>query len=94
MLLILHRYSILNLVIIVFHLFTNGCSLSTNNLSFTQPKDSVYNQLLHGQDMVIHEERGVAFSRVGYYYEVDDIFGLAVTVPVTQYACSILSMEQ
>ncbi|CAF1489940.1 unnamed protein product, partial [Rotaria sp. Silwood1] len=44
--------------------------------------------------MVIHEERGVAFSRVGYYYEVDDIFGLAVTVPVTQYACSILSMEQ
>ena len=94
MLLIARRHSILNLVIIVCNLFTNVCSLPIDNLSTAQRKDNIYNQLLHGEPLIIHEETGVVFSRVGYYYDVDDIFALTVTVPVTQYICSILPMEQ
>ena len=94
MLLIARRHAILNLVIIVFNLFTNVYSLRIDNLSTTRPKDSIYNQLLNEQQTVIHEERGVVFNRVGHYYEVDNIFGLTVTVPVTRYICSILPMEQ
>jgi hypothetical protein len=78
----------------LFNLFTHVHSVPINDLSIAQPKDSVYNQLINGQNLIVHEERGVVFSRVGYYYEVDDIFGLTVTVPVTQYLCSILPMEQ
>ncbi|CAF0770885.1 unnamed protein product [Didymodactylos carnosus] len=94
MLLIVRRQSIFHLITVLLNLFTNIYPLPINHLSAPQPKDSVFNQLLNGQDLIIHEERGVIFSRVGYYYEVDAIFGLTVTVPVTQYVCSILPMDQ
>ena len=93
MLLITRRQSLFHLISILFNFFTYIYPLPINDISTAQPKDSVFNQLLNGQDLVIHEKR-VVFSRVGYYYEVDDIFGLTVTVPVTQYVCSILPMEQ
>jgi hypothetical protein len=94
MLLVDRRQSMFPLIIVIFNLFTNIHSAPFNDLSTTQPKDSIYNQLIKGQNLVVHEERGVVFSRVGYYYEIDDIFGLTVTVPVTQYLCSILPMGQ
>ena len=94
MLLITRRQSLFHLISILFNFFTYVYPLPINDISTAQPKDSVFNQLLNGQDLGIHEKRGVVFSRVGYYYELDDIFGLTVTVPVTQYACSILPMEQ
>ena len=94
MLLITRRQSLFHLISILFNFFTYIYPLPINDISTAQPKDSVFNQFLDGQDLVIHEKRGVVFSRVGYYYEVDDIFGLTVTVPVTQYGCSILSMEE
>ena len=86
--------SIFVLLTVIFNLFTNICISAHTNLSISKPADSIYNQLLNGESLVIHEERGVVFSRVGYYYEVEDIFGLTVTVPVTQYVCSILPIEQ
>ena len=92
--LIARRQSIFLLFIVMFDLLTNIQTAPLTGLSITQPRDSIYNQLINGQNLVIHEERGVVFSRVGYYYEVDDIFGLTVTVPVTQYVCSILPIEQ
>jgi cell division protein FtsL len=94
MLLINRRRLLFHLINILFNLFTHIHSVPISDLSIAQPKDSIYNQLINGQDLIVHEERGVVFSRVGHYYEVDDIFGLTVTVPVTQYVCSILPMEQ
>ncbi|CAF1599801.1 unnamed protein product [Adineta ricciae] len=88
------RQPIFSLVLVIFNLFTDIHSVPLNDLSSPQPKDSIYNQLINGQNLVVHEENGVIFSRVGYYYEGDDIFGLTVTVPVTQYLCSVLPMEQ
>ena len=73
---------------------SSSCRTHLSDLSVAQPKDSIYNQLINGQNLIVHEERGIIFSRVGYYYEIDDIFGLTVTVPVTQYLCSILPMQQ
>jgi hypothetical protein len=94
MLLVDHRQSIFPLIIVIFNLFTNIHCGPLNDLSTAQSKDSIYNQLIKGQHLIVHEERGVVFSRVGYYYEIDDIFGLTITVPVTQYLCPILPMEQ
>ena len=88
------RQSIFHLFSIVLNLLVGSHSIPLNRPSIAQPKDSIYNQLIKGQTLVVHEERGIVFSRVGYYYEVDDIFGLTVSVPVTQYVCSILPMEQ
>lgn len=94
MFLIARRRSLFHLINLLLNLFTHIHSVPINDLSISQSKDSIYNQLINGQNLIVHEERGVVFSRVGYYYEVDDIFGLTVTVPVTQYLCSILPMEQ
>lgn len=94
MLVIDRRQSIFLLITVLFNLFTNIHSVPLSHLSSEQPKDSIYNQLINGENLIVHEERGVVFNRVGYYYEIDDIFGLTVTVPVTQYLCSVLPMEQ
>ena len=94
MLLVDRRQSFSPLVIVIFNLLTNVHSAPLNGLSTAQPKDSIYNQLIKGRHLVVHEERGVVFNRVGYYYDIDDIFGLTITVPVTQYLCSVLPMEQ
>ena len=91
---IARQQSIFHLLSILLNLLVASHSIPLNRPSIAQPKDSIYNQLIKGQTLVVHEETGVVFSRVGYYYEVDDIFGLTVSVPVTQYVCSILPMEQ
>ena len=82
------------LIIVIFSLFTNVHSAPLYDPSTAQSKYSNYNQLINGQNLIVHEQRGVIFSRVGHYYEIDDIFGLTVTVPVTQYLCSVIPMEQ
>jgi hypothetical protein len=92
--LIAHGRSVFLLVVVSLHLLTNSYPLPIHDPLGSQPRDSVYNQLINGQDLVIHENSGAVFSRIGYYYEVDDIFGLTVTLPVTQYLCSVLPMEQ
>jgi hypothetical protein len=94
MLLIARRQSFFHLITMLLNLFTHIQSMPINDLSVAQFNDSIYNQLIHGQNLIVHEERGAIFCRVRYYYKVDDIFGLTVTVPVTQYLCSILPMEQ
>jgi hypothetical protein len=94
MLLIACRQSFFHLITMLLNLFTHIQSMPINDLSVAQLNDSIYNQLIHGQNLIVHEERGAIFCRVRYYYKVDDIFGLTVTVPVTQYLCSILPMEQ
>ncbi|CAF4043843.1 unnamed protein product [Adineta steineri] len=92
--LIARRQSLFLLITVVFNLFTSIHNATLTSFSIANPKDSIYNQLIGGENLVIHEGRAVVFSRVGYYYEVDDIFGLTVTIPVTQYVCSILPVEQ
>ena len=91
---ITRRQSLFHLFSVLLNLLVGSQSIPLNSSSIAQPKDSIYNQLIKGQTLVVHEERGVVFSRVGYYYEADDFFGLTVSVPVTQYVCSILPMEQ
>ena len=67
MLLVDRRQSIFPLIIVIFNLFTNIHSAPLNDLSIAQPKDSIYNQLIKDQHLIVHEgERGVVFSRVGY----------------------------
>ena len=72
--------------IVISNLFINIHSALFNDLSTAQPKGSIYDQLIDGRYLVVHEERGVVFSRVGYYYEIDDMFGLTITMPVTEYS--------
>ena len=55
---------------------------------------TVYNQLLNGQSLIMCEQSGVVFIRIGDYYDVDGIFVLTVVVPFVQYAYLILPMEQ
>ena len=76
---------------VLFNVFTSIHTIPTSNLSIAQTKNI---QLINGQNLIAREEQGVVFSRVGYYYEIDDIFGLTVTVPVSQYLCYMLPMEQ
>jgi hypothetical protein len=91
---VITRQSLFHLFSILLNLLVGTHSVPLNRPSIAQPKDSIYNQLIKEQTLVVHEESGVVFSRVGYYYAVDDIFGLTVSVPVTQYVCSILPMEK
>jgi hypothetical protein len=91
---ITRRQSLFHLFSILLNFLVGTHSVPINSPSIAQPTDSIYNQLIKGQTLVVHEESGVVFSRVGDYFEVDDIFGLTVSVPVTQYVCSILPMEQ
>ena len=88
------RHAIFHFISVLFNVFTSIHAIPTSNLSIAQTKDSIYNQLINGQNLIVHEKKGAVFSRVGYYYEIDDIFGLTVTVPFSQYLCYILPMEQ
>ena len=91
---ITRRRSFFHLFSILLNLLVGSHTVPLNGSSLSQPNDSIYNQLIKGQTLIVHDERGVVFSRVGYYYEVDNIFGLTVSVPVNQYVCSILPMEE
>ena len=91
---IIHRQPLFHLLNILLNFSTNIYGLPITSPAINQTKDSVFNQMLNGENLIVHEERGVVFSRVGHYYEVDDIFGLTVTVPVSQYICPILPMDQ
>ena len=91
---ITHRQPLFHLLNILLNFSTNIYGLPITSPAINQAKDSIFDQMLNGENLIMHEDRGVVFSRVGYYHEVDGIFGLTVTVPVSQYICPILPTNQ
>ena len=79
--LIQHWRFILPLINIIVHSVSSFPNISPSSITFLD--DTIFNQIFSEQDLIVHENGGVVFARVGSYHEPDDIFALSATVPVT-----------
>ncbi|CAF4437277.1 unnamed protein product [Didymodactylos carnosus] len=56
-------------------------------------KDSIFNHIIREEPLNVDETSGVVLIRIGKYFEVDDVFAIAMSVPITEHMCPLISME-
>ncbi|CAF1431819.1 unnamed protein product, partial [Didymodactylos carnosus] len=50
-------------------------------------KDSIFNHIMSEEPLIVDETSDVVLIRHGDYYEVEDLFALALSVPITERMC-------
>ncbi|CAF1055995.1 unnamed protein product [Didymodactylos carnosus] len=56
-------------------------------------KDSIFNHIMSEEPLIVDETSDVVLIRHGDYYEVEDLFALALSVPITEHMCSLIPIE-
>ncbi|CAF1136165.1 unnamed protein product [Didymodactylos carnosus] len=56
-------------------------------------KDLIFNHIVREEPLIVDETSGVVLIKIGKYFEVDDMFAIAMSVPITEHMCPLISME-
>ncbi|CAF1605854.1 unnamed protein product, partial [Didymodactylos carnosus] len=66
----------------------NVCTSNNNE------NETIFNQILNQEPVIVHENAGVSFTHFGTYFDAEDVFALSVSVPITHYMCTLLPAEE